>query len=264
MRINSVLYHDVVGRGQLDASGFPGVAAARYKLGVEDFDAHLAAIGERGPRAISVHEAFARELRQRVFLLTFDDGGVSAATTVAPRLRQRGWRAHFFVTTDCIGTSTFVDERQIRELARSGHVIGSHSATHPVRMARLSRAALEEEWRRSVGRLSEILGTQVDVASVPGGYYSRAVGEAASAAGVRYLFTSEPTARVSAVDDCRVLGRYSVWRGMPPTRAAGFATGAAVPCLRQFLFWNVKKFAKAAAGDTYLKVRDQLSPVIAR
>jgi peptidoglycan/xylan/chitin deacetylase (PgdA/CDA1 family) len=264
MRINSVLYHDVVSPGQLEASGFPGAAADRYKLDVADFDAHLAAISETGMGAVSVHDVFAGTAPPRPYLLTFDDGGVSAATTVASRLARLGWRAHFFVTTDYIGTPTFLDEEQIRQLARSGHVIGSHSATHPVRMARLTPAALEEEWRRSIGRLSEIVGSAVDVASVPGGYYSRLVGEAAAAAGVRFLFTSEPTSRVAMVDGCQVLGRYSVWRGMAPARAAGFATGARLPCLRQFLFWNAKKLAKATAGETYLKVRDQLSPVIAR
>lgn len=263
MRINSVLYHDVVAPDQPDASGFPGVVAARYKLDVQDFDAHLAAVAETGTRAVPVHDMLAAAA-PHAFLLTFDDGGVSAATTVASRLARQEWRAHFFVTTDCIGTRGFLDERQIRELARCGHVIGSHSATHPTRMSRLTRAALEEEWRRSVGRLREVLGRGVDVASVPGGYYSREVAAAASAAGIRYLFTSEPTSRLTSVDGCLVLGRYSVWRGMPPSRAAGFARGARLACVRQFLFWNAKKIAKAAAGDAYLKVRDQLSPVIAR
>jgi peptidoglycan/xylan/chitin deacetylase (PgdA/CDA1 family) len=259
MRINSVLYHDVVPAGEPDASGFPGVAAGRYKLDLDDFTAHLAAIGGTGARAASVYEVFGGEVRQPVFLLTMDDGGVSAATAFASRLAERGWCAHFFVTTDYIGTPTFLSEDQIRDLVRCGHVIGSHSASHPTRMSRLSASALEEEWRRSAGRLGDILGRPVDVASVPGGYYSRAVAEAASAAGIRYLFNSEPTSRVTTVADARVLGRYSVWRGMPPARAAGFAMGAAAPCMRQFLFWNAKKVAKVAAGNLYLNVWNRLS-----
>ena len=61
-------------------------------------------------------------------------------------------------------------------------------------MAALTRAELDREWRQSIARLSAVLGDPVKVASVPGGYYSREVGESAAAAGIEALFTSEPTA----------------------------------------------------------------------
>ena len=94
-------------------------------------------------------------------------------------------------------------------------------------MAALSRAELDREWRQSIARLSVVLGDAVKVASVPGGYYSREVGESAAAAGIEALFTSEPTARVEMLDGCRVLGRYVVQRGMAPRWSAGFAAGRA-------------------------------------
>lgn len=257
-RVRSILYHDVAPAGDADRSGFPGAAAGRYKLEPAAFAAHLDALGKTGLRAVTVHEIFAPTPPRGAFLLTVDDGGVSA-WEVAGLVEARGWRAHFFVTTDALGTPTFLDAGQVRELRRRGHVIGSHSATHPTRMARLGRARLEEEWRRSLDRLRAVLGEPVDAASVPGGYYARPVAEAAAAAGAHFLFTSEPTARVATVDACRVLGRYTVWRGMPPAAAAGFITGAPGPCWRQFLFWNAKKIAKAAGGRAYLELRERMA-----
>ena len=82
-----------------------------------------------------------------------------------------------------------------------------------------------EEWRNSRRTLSDILGEDVTVASVPGGYYSNTVALAASAAGIRVLFTSEPTTRCYFVDDCLVIGRYCLRTGTPPATAARLACG---------------------------------------
>jgi len=61
------------------------------------------------------------------------------------------------------------------------------------------------------------------VASVPGGDISPAVLESAAAAGLQYLFTSEPSLVPHLVDGCRVLGRYHVKVGTAPERIAALA-----------------------------------------
>jgi peptidoglycan/xylan/chitin deacetylase (PgdA/CDA1 family) len=191
-------------------------------------------------------------------LLTFDDGGASFHHPIADLLERRGWRGHFFITTDRIGTPGFLTEAQLRELYRRGHIIGSHSRSHPARMAVLTRAELDCEWRESLDRLSAVLGDAVKLASVPGGYFSLNVAESAAAAGVEALFTSEPTARVGMVDGCRVLGRYAVRRGMGPEWSAGFASGSASHCWRQSAWWKAKRVAKALGGRRYLQLRQAI------
>jgi peptidoglycan/xylan/chitin deacetylase (PgdA/CDA1 family) len=232
------MYHDVVENGDFASSGFPGEGAHVYKLRREDFEQHLAAI-----KGIEV-------------ALTFDDGGVSFHHPIAGLLEAHGRRGQFFITTDRIGTPGFLTADQIRELDRRGHKIGSHSATHPTRMAALSRVDLDREWRSSIARLSEVLSKTVTIASVPGGYYSLEVGRSASAAGIRTLFTSEPTSRVGRVDECLVYGRYVVMRGMGPAWPAGFATGSVSHCWRQSGLWKVKRLAKALGGTAYLRARE--------
>jgi hypothetical protein len=66
-----------------------------------------------------------------------------------------------------------------------------------------------EEWRTSGDVISEIVGAPCLTASVPGGDISRQVLESAGGAGIRYLFTSEPWLSPRAVNECRVLGRFS-------------------------------------------------------
>lgn len=255
----SLLYHDVVESGGSSSSGLNIPGAAQYKLECSAFERHLAAIA-RAPRSrpVTLTDLTQLDAGTRPILLTFDDGGVSAYERTADMLEARGWRGHFFVITDCIGSPGFLDARQIRALRRRGHVIGSHSCSHPVPITACAPAQLEHEWRESIRVLAEILGEPVDTASVPGGYYSRRVAEAAAAAGIRALFSSEPTTRVAEVSGCRILGRYMVRRGDAPELAGALAAGALAPRLRQALSWNLKKAAKAALGKHWLEIRRRL------
>lgn len=236
----ALMYHDVLDGPDAGASGFPGAGAARYKLTCAAFDDHLSAIA----RAVTAPP-----------VLTFDDGGASAFTCIADRLESRGWRGHFFITTDRIGAPGFVTADQLRALHERGHVLGSHSCSHPTRMAACSRAQLLREWRDSRALLCDLLGSSVTTASVPGGYYSREVAAMAAQAGLTRLFTSEPTTRAHRVDGCEVLGRYTVLQTTTAAVAAAIAKGARLPRWKQALSWNTKKLAKHAGGQAYLHLR---------
>lgn len=255
----SLLYHDVIGSGEPDSSGFKGRGPAVYKLDYAEFERHLQAIADathRQPTRILEHLNSSGD--NRPLFLTFDDGGVSAYTHIASSLESRGWRGHFFITTDFMDTPTFVSRDQVRDLQHRGHIIGSHSCSHPSRMSECSNEQLGEEWRRSRQILTEVTGEQVCTASLPAGYYSHDVARAASAVGFRVLFTSEPQRRSWRVDGCLVLGRYTVWRGMSAATAAGFASDTLTYQARQYVAWNSKKLVKKLTGSMYLKVRAHL------
>jgi peptidoglycan/xylan/chitin deacetylase (PgdA/CDA1 family) len=249
------MYHDIVG-DLPDASGFPGPAAASYKLPVERFDEHLRALAAtRRPHAQSAMRLAHQAANELPFLLTFDDGGRSAYTHAAERLERYGWRGHFFVTTDHIGKPAFLSCDEIKDLARRGHLIGSHSTSHPTRMSSCSREELLREWRESTIALAQLIGGPVRVASVPGGYFSRLVAETAAEAGIQALFTSEPTTRVRAIDGCSVIGRFTMHRATSPATAAALVNGRLAPRVRQAMLWNAKKAGKAVGGRLYLALR---------
>src|SRR5262245_21291510 len=129
----ALMYHDVAAAGAEDASGFPGRDAALYKVTPELFEQHLRAV---------------RKSALPAPVLTFDDGGVSAMAA-AEILERFGFIGHFFITTNYIGTPGFVSETGIRELSGRGHVIGSHSCSHPLRMGHCAWPQLVDEWTRS-------------------------------------------------------------------------------------------------------------------
>jgi peptidoglycan/xylan/chitin deacetylase (PgdA/CDA1 family) len=259
-RLLSLLFHDVYQHDPL-GSGFAGAIADRYKLTLTAFDAQLAGLARVRDDAPLLASSPQPDRRGVPFAITVDDGGVSYYTLLADRLEARGWRGHCLVTTGCIGRPGFVGAAQIRELHARGHVIGTHSVSHPARFAACSWDQMVREWSDSRKALQDILGADVIVGSVPGGYFSQRVAQAADAAGLTVLFTSEPETRIRRVGACSVIGRFTVRRGCPDDFCAGLARMSPAIRAREWGVWNAKKAAKSVLGAGYPRVTRWISRV---
>lgn len=241
--MTALMYHDVVSAGMEDSSGFPGRDAAVYKVTPERFEAHMAALTANAPAGADA--------------ITFDDGGVSALAA-ADILERFGRRGHFFITVNYISAPGFLDPAALRALDRRGHVVGSHSCSHPLRMGHLSAARLLEEWTTSRAALCDILGHDVQAASVPGGDFAPAVAAAAVEAGYTRLFTSEPVRRVHETGPLAIRGRFTINRWTGAATVAALAAGRWLPCTRHALLWNAKKIGKRIGGRRYLQARQRI------
>lgn len=239
MPLVSLLFHDVYATDPHE-SGFRSPAADRYKLAVPDFEAQLDGLGTEPAE------------------LTFDDGGVSYYTVVADRLEALGLRGCCFVTTDFIGTRGFLSAEQVRELDARGHVIGTHSASHPPRFSALADSQMRDEWGNSRRQLEDVLGRAVTVGSVPGGYFSAAVANAAAATGLETLYTSEPTDRRYVIDGCTLVGRFTIRHGHPPDMARRFASSQPWARCGAWARWNAKALVKPVLGASYARIADWL------
>jgi hypothetical protein len=234
-----LMYHDVIEDGQSpDTSGFSGPAAADYKLAKSRFERHL--------------EALVRTPTTHGLILTFDDGGISAVSTVAPLLRKYRIQGHFFIVTNYLDHPGFLRRSDVTQLHDEGHIIGTHSCSHSVPMARLGTPAMIDEWRTSRDLLAELTRQEVTMGSVPGGIYTRTVAEAAATAGLKVLFTSEPTMRVTHAADCLVKGRYHLRRSSNAAFAAQIACAGMYTCGRQALAWQLKKLPRAIMRARFL------------
>lgn len=259
MRAVSLLYHDVIPTNGDRTSGFPGSDADAYKLEQNAFRRHLRLLADtlRDPPA-TVDDVLRGAAGRVPWLLTFDDGGVSAAGPIAGQLDAQCWRAHFFVTTGFIGTEGFLSKEQIVCLRNAGHTIGTHSVSHPDPMARCPYTQMVDEWHRSSETLAEILDQPVRCGSIPGGAYSRRVAAAAAEVGLEALFTSEPTPHLWQVDGCRVFGRYCFRQGMDAKAVAALARGDLWPHLQTAVAWNSKKVIKRIGGPLFYRIRRYL------
>lgn len=220
-QVASFMYHEVTD-DPLD-SGYQRRGARAYTRTPADLERHLDLIADAGIAPSRVDEVMPDRPGGEL-LLTFDDGGRSARAA-ADALAQRGWPGHFFIVTDLIGHAGFVTAADIRALHDDGHVVGSHSVSHPDIFNALSPREMREEWTRSKQTLEQLLGVSCDVASLPGGDYSREVAAAATAAGVRTLFTSEPWQRPQQVEGCWLFGRFAVRRSLSDEAFAELVCG---------------------------------------
>jgi peptidoglycan/xylan/chitin deacetylase (PgdA/CDA1 family) len=218
--VASFCYHDVT--DDPCESGFQRNAATPFKLHPDRFAAHLESLAAGLARPALVTDI---ELTRpgRHLLLTFDDGGKSALR-IGAELSRRGWRGHFFISTSLIGRRTFLAPNEIRRLRQGGHLVGSHSHTHPDIYRELEWERMVVEWRQSADILAQILGEPCLSGAVPGGEISDAVLRSADRAGLRYLFTSEPWLRPRIVGGCWILGRFCAKASTSPEDIAELAS----------------------------------------
>lgn len=241
MALSTLMYHGIL----------ESASSSRYHLSRADFQAHLEELGRGAKVSPVVPDSEGAGLSG--LALTFDDGH-PGWLNAAEDLAARGWRAAFFVVTCAIGRSGELSKPDLRRLASLGHVVGSHTVDH-AHLSRAEPAFVLRQWSESKAFLEDVLGSPVLSASVPGGYYRAHVGEAAAAAGLRHLFTSEPVRTPWRAGPCAVYGRFAVINGMQASRAAGLARGAPLPAAGEYALWQAKKLVKAALGPYYESLR---------
>lgn len=188
---------------------------------------------------------------------TFDDGGVSFYDDIAPILERYHHKGIFFISTKYIGTKGFLTKEQIVDLNMRGHIIGSHSHSHPKDLSRLSKIEIWNEWKKSIDILYGITNNPVTYASVPNGYNSNNVVETAFACGIKFLYTSVPTSKVKIYKGMNCIGRFAIQEGMSGQYVLAIVNKRCVRMKMQFK-WNILKLAKYVLGNYYSEIKQIL------
>ena len=147
-----------------------------YVLARRRFEAHIEYLAAKPAGAVPV-------------VISFDDGDASGYSIAAPLLERHGLRGLFFVVSGWIGRPGFMTADELRDLARRGHTVQSHSRTHQ-KLPSLPVAEIDEELRGSKADLEAVLDRPVTQLSIPGGAYDDRVIESARRAGYQAVFTS--------------------------------------------------------------------------
>ena len=244
----SLLLHDVTDKPL--SSGFRQPTAQKYKHSVTQFRSYLDVVEHSG---IAVSETLSKQLPQKSLQFTFDDGGASAMSA-ADLLEERGWRGFFFVTTDLIGKNGFLTQPHIADLHSRGHVIGSHSCSHPDVFRDLSKGAMRREWSESRDVLQQLLGTEIVTVSVPGGDIdSNTIAEAA-ASGYQHVFTSEQLTRPWIQASVRCYGRLMMLQQTSPETLRRWLTYPAVGVIPERALRFGKKSVKRLIAPVYRRI----------
>ena len=141
----------------------------------------------------------------RAVVITFDDGYEDNLTWAAPLLREYGFQAIMFVTTDRFGKDSseagwgsdapgcghFLTRDQLAQWLAAGMYVGSHTHTHRL-ATQIADDELFDEFARSRRILEAACGTTVRLLAFPDGDFDARAESAAARAGYEASFTTVP------------------------------------------------------------------------
>ena len=166
-----LLYHHV-------ASLHSGASKAqkRWTISPERFDGQMRWLAGHGFHPVtmaqlSAHLKRGQPLPFKPIAISFDDGWKDQYSTAYPILKKYSFLGTFFINTDSVGHSAYMNWDQVREMSASGMDIESHSCTHP-RLLSLSPDQAWQEINDSKKALESRLHKPVTVFSYPYGSYS--------------------------------------------------------------------------------------------
>ncbi|WP_081923290.1 polysaccharide deacetylase family protein [Clostridium amazonitimonense] len=138
------------------------------------FDKQLKYLKTNGFKTLTLDELYdyiknGKEIPRKSVVLTFDDGYKDNYEIVYPLLKQYGFKATIFVQTNKIDKDKhFLTTEQIKELAKSGIEIGSHTVSHKD-LATLSYEDQYKELADSKATLEKIIDKPVKYLAYPYG-----------------------------------------------------------------------------------------------
>lgn len=240
-----LMYHDVYCFSEKE-SGFQFPTSFPYKISADKFEGHV---------SFAYNYCKQNKIPLETIEFTFDDGGESFYRVIAPILEKYGFKGVFFISTSYIDTDKFLTKEQIESLYKRGHIIASHS--HPRNMAKLSEMNLLAEWEESIKILEDIVHSSITMASIPSGYSSQSVIRTAAKSGIKILYTSKPTDKVTVTKDIEMVGRYVIHCNTSLDIVRDIISSE---WKRKELFirWNLIAIAKRILGTNYNKIKKRI------
>lgn len=197
-------------------------AEARYCVTPRRFADQMHALARSGYRAVPV-DAFVAwleggpALRERDFVLTFDDGFLGVLDHAAPTLEQLGWPFTVFLVTDLLGTVDawqrndgtaggqypLLGPEDLQGMAGRGACFHSHTCRH-LSLPTLGDAELRAELILSHEALERLLGRGERYIAYPYGHVDDRVVAASRRAGYKAGFSVQPGFNRQDVDRFRI------------------------------------------------------------
>jgi peptidoglycan/xylan/chitin deacetylase (PgdA/CDA1 family) len=201
LAIPVLLYHNIDGKGP-------------FSIDAATLREHFQLIRDRGIRVIPLRELIQRlenpvPYRERVIVITFDDGYGSMSSKLLPLAKEFGYPVTLFVYVDMISSrsSKNLTWKKLREMDRQGIDIQAHSMSHKdlVKLSKLKdpgdRRSLYEELYLSKRILELYLNKNIDYYAFPFGRYDLNIIDLAASSGYRRVFSTDYGSNVITRDN---------------------------------------------------------------
>ena len=191
-----LLYHEV--------TDFPERAKQVRKIGPTDslttrqFEEQMVLLSERPyTRVVAGDDIFGgAENNSKKIVLTFDDGLIGNYLFAFNILKKYGFKAIFFATVNSISRNRYMSWEQLSVLHKDGHLIQSHTMTHPM-LGECDEKRITYEVEASKKIIEDKIGGPVKYLSLPFGSLNERVTKIAKDTGYKAIFTSSCNSRNS-------------------------------------------------------------------
>lgn len=163
-----------------------------YSLPTKQFEEQMAWISRgQNTKVVTADGLFCEtQDNSKKIALTFDDGLIGNYLYAFNILEKYGFKATFFVTVRFISKLVrFMNWEQIADLHQNGHLIQSHTMTHPM-LGVCDERQITYELETSKKTIEDKLGAPVRYLSLPFGSFDERVVKIAKATGYQAIFTS--------------------------------------------------------------------------
>lgn len=184
-----LLYHEV--------TDFPERTRKIRKMSPADslltkqFEEQMAYLSDRpNTKVVTADDIFAEaQVSAQKVVLTFDDGFIGNYLFAFNILEKYGYPATFFVTVDHISRNRYMSWDQLGALHKNGHLIQSHTMTHPM-LGECDESQITYELETSKKIIEDRIGAPVKYLSLPFGSSNKRVITIAKQVGYQGIFAS--------------------------------------------------------------------------
>jgi peptidoglycan/xylan/chitin deacetylase (PgdA/CDA1 family) len=201
--VQNIYYHDVVSES---GSSFDKIEWKHFKEQMEY-------LYQNGYESIlmSEWETSRAEGKEKVVLITFDDGYKSNYSYVFPLMKELNMKFNVFLEAGSCGKNDYMSWEMIREMSKSGQVeFGAHTYTHKDTRYIRNKEEVEKEIHKADQLISDCTGKKVEDFCFPYGMYnSKSIRMLGSYGQYRRIYTSDGR-KAKKQDGLWLIGRVGV------------------------------------------------------
>jgi peptidoglycan/xylan/chitin deacetylase (PgdA/CDA1 family) len=127
-------------------------------------------------------------------------------------MKKYGVSGTFFIISNKVDSSEYMNQDQLKGLILAGNEIGSHSVSHPS-LEKYNGQALEKELTKSKEDLEKITGSKIISFCYPAGKYNDDTVKAVKDAGYKYAVTTVSSNGIIDLDNTFTIPRYRISTG---------------------------------------------------